>query len=71
MGQSNNNDKLDWPNHVSDLGGWQSKPAAVYQVQSIPTNFLINENGIIVGRDLEVPALERALEKLITTRKGK
>lgn len=64
-------DKLDWPNHVSDLGGWQSKPAAVYQVQSIPTNFLINENGIIVGRDLRGPALEQALEKLITTRKGK
>lgn len=64
-------DALVWPYHVSDLGGWYSKAAGIYQVQSIPTSFLINENGIIIGKDLRGPALEQALEKLITTGKTK
>ena len=29
-------DQLVWPNHVSDLGGWKSKVAVLYGVQSIP-----------------------------------
>ncbi|HEX8515585.1 MAG TPA: TlpA disulfide reductase family protein [Bacteroidia bacterium] len=59
-------DGLVWPNHVSDLGGWQSKGAAVYRVNSIPAGFLIDENGIIVakGNDLRGPGLENELNKL-------
>ncbi len=56
-------DKLDWPYHISDLKGWGSKHAAVYGVRSIPTNFLIDGNGIIVARGLRGPALEAALKK--------
>ena len=58
-------DKLEWPNHVSDLGGWQSKPAQMYGVNSIPTNFLLDANGIIVARGLRGPALDAALEGLL------
>ncbi len=58
-------DKLDWPYHVSDLGGWQSKPAQLYGVNSIPTNFLIDANGIIVARNLRGPALDDALNGLL------
>lgn len=58
-------DKLDWPYHISDLKGWQSKLAATYGVRSIPTNFLIDENGVIIARDLRGPALEAALEKYV------
>ncbi len=58
-------DKLEWPNHVSDLGGWQSKPAQQYGVSSIPTNFLIDANGIIVARNLRGPALDAALDNLL------
>lgn len=58
-------DKLDWPYHISDLKGWQSKLGAVYGVRSIPANFLIDENGVIVARNLRGPALEAALKKYV------
>jgi len=56
-------DKLNWPYHISDLKGWQSKLAAVYGIRSIPSNFLLDENGVIIARNLRGPALEAALEK--------
>lgn len=56
-------DKLAWPYHISDLKGWNSKHAATYGVRSIPTNFLIDGDGTIVGRNLRGPALEAALKK--------
>lgn len=55
-------DKLEWPNHVSDLKWWYSDAAKLYNVQSIPTNWLIDGNGIIIGRDLRGAALEQAIE---------
>jgi thiol-disulfide isomerase/thioredoxin len=58
-------DKLSWPYHISDLQGWNSKHAAIYGVRSIPTNFLIDGEGVIVGRNLRGPALEAALEKYL------
>ena len=57
-------DKLEWPYHISDLKGWYSKHAAVYGERSIPDNFLIDGNGVIIARKLRGPALEAALEKL-------
>jgi thiol-disulfide isomerase/thioredoxin len=58
-------DKLEWPYHVSDLKFWNSKYAAIYGVRSIPSNFLINGNGVILARDLRGPALEAELAKLL------
>lgn len=57
-------DNLAWPYHVSDLGGWQSKPAQIYRVNSIPASYLIDHNGVIIGKNLRGAALEEALEKL-------
>ncbi len=56
-------DKLAWPYHISDLRGWSSKHAAIYGVRSIPANFLIDGNGIIIARGLRGPALAAALKK--------
>jgi len=58
-------DKLSWPYHISDLQYWSSKHAAIYGVRSIPTNFLIDGEGIIVGSNLRGPALEAAIEKYL------
>lgn len=58
-------DKLAWPYHISDLQFWNSKHAAIYGIRSIPSNFLIDEKGIIVARDLRGPALEAALKKYV------
>ncbi|MEO8146368.1 MAG: TlpA disulfide reductase family protein [Bacteroidia bacterium] len=57
-------DGLTWASHVSDLKGWSSQAAQVYGVNSIPTNWLINENGIIVAQGLRGEALENALLQL-------
>ncbi|REJ81597.1 MAG: TlpA family protein disulfide reductase [Bacteroidetes bacterium] len=58
-------DGLTWPYNVSDLKWWYSDAAKVYGVQGIPANWLIDEKGIIIGRNLRGPALEQALEKLV------
>ncbi|NND77479.1 MAG: TlpA family protein disulfide reductase [Flavobacteriales bacterium] len=57
-------DGLKWKWHVSDLKGWQSKAAAKYGVRSIPTAFLVDENGIIVakGDQLRGMGLHRELD---------
>ena len=54
-------DHLDWRYHVSDLKYWNSVPAAMYQVRGIPTNFLIDGDGIIVAKDLRGPQLGQTL----------
>jgi len=58
-------DKLSWEYHVSDLGGWNSVAAAQYGVSSIPTNFLLDANGIIVAKGLRGADLEKELTKLL------
>ena len=55
-------DQLVWPNHVSDLQGWSNAAALRYGVNSIPTNVLVDGNGIIVAKNLRGEALEKALE---------
>ena len=57
-------DGLVWESHVSDLKGWGNEAAAKYGVSGIPTNFLINEKGIVINKNLRGEALLQALEKL-------
>lgn len=56
-------DKLDWKHHVSDLMGWQSKAAGIYGVNSIPANFLLDANGVIIAKGLRGPALEKEIAR--------
>ena len=58
-------DKLLWPNHVSDLKHWQSEAAAIYGVRSIPATFLLDREGRIVAKDLRGEALEKAVKQLV------
>jgi thiol-disulfide isomerase/thioredoxin len=58
-------DKLTWEYHVSDLLWWQSAAAKTYQVQSIPVNFLVDANGIIIAKGLRGAALEAELAKYV------
>lgn len=43
-------DGLVWSNHVSDLKAWSAEGARKYKVRSIPAAFLIDGDGIIVGK---------------------
>lgn len=58
------NDGLAW-NQVSDLKGWNSEAAALYGVQSIPYNFLIDPNGNIVAENIRGKQLFDALKKVL------
>ena len=58
-------DKLAWPYHLSDLGGWQSKGAADYGVQFVPQCMLIDANGIIIGKYQRIEECIPDLEKLV------
>ena len=58
-------DKLNWPYHVSDLKYWGSAAAQKYNVNSIPTNWLIDPRGVIIAKGLRGASLEAELEKLI------
>jgi thiol-disulfide isomerase/thioredoxin len=57
-------DKLDWPNHVSDLKGWQSAVVKPYGVRGIPLNVLLNEHGVVIGKNLFGNALKEVLSGL-------
>lgn len=61
-------DSLEWTYHVGDLKGWRNAAAQEYKVKSIPTSYLIDGDGIIIGINLRGDALESALKK---TRKKK
>lgn len=55
-------DKLAWT-QVSDLKFWQNEAAKLYAVNSIPANFLLNPEGIIVAKNLRGQALIDELTK--------
>ncbi len=57
-------DKLNWT-QVSDLKFWSNEVAVKYKVQSIPQNFLIDPNGIIIGKNLRGPELQSTLQELL------
>ena len=55
-------DKLTWKYHVSDLKGWGSKVHKAFGVRSIPSNFLIDKDGVIVGKNLREIQLYQAVK---------
>lgn len=56
-------DGLTWK-HVSDLKGWKSSAAKLYNVHSIPQTFLIDKEGRIIKAGLRGEALAKTLEQL-------
>ena len=58
-------DGLSWSYHVSDLLWWSNAAAKKYQVNSIPSSFLIDEKGVIVAKNLRGTALHMQLDKMI------
>ena len=57
-------DNLTWEGHGSELKGWKSNIAMQYHINSIPSNFLIDENGIIIAKNLKGPALYATIKRL-------
>jgi peroxiredoxin len=57
-------DKLTWT-HVSDLKYWDNAAARLYAVNSIPSNFLLDEKGIIIGRNLQGEDLYKKVKEIL------
>lgn len=57
-------DQLSWKYHVSDLKGWASSAGKAYQVNSIPTSYLLDKDGIIIAKNLKGEDLANTLEAL-------
>lgn len=58
-------DGLSWKYHVSDLKKWRSAAAKLYGVGSIPSSFLIDENGMVIAKNLRGPMIDQQLDALI------
>ncbi len=56
-------DNLTWT-QVSDLKYWKNEVAVMYGVNAIPQNYLIDDQGIIIGKDLRGDALNAKLAEL-------
>lgn len=61
-------DNLTWT-HVSDLQYWNNAAAKLYAVNSIPANFLLDENGVIIGRNLRGEALYNKVKEVLGSKK--
>ncbi len=55
-------DGLIWESQVSDLKGWSSKAAEIYDISGIPSNFLIDGDGVIIAKNLREEALHDMLK---------
>jgi peroxiredoxin len=57
-------DKLTWT-HVSDLQYWNNAAARLYSVRAIPANFLLDETGTIIARNLRGDALLNKVNEML------
>lgn len=57
-------DGLTW-NHISNIAYFDDEIAKLYNVQAIPAAFLLDENGIIVAKNLRGPQLEEKVSELL------
>jgi thiol-disulfide isomerase/thioredoxin len=57
-------DKLNWV-QVSDLKGWDDKYVKDFGVNGIPGNFLIDQNGKVVAKNLRGNALKATLSAML------
>jgi peroxiredoxin len=57
-------DGLEW-NHISNVAYFDDQIAKLYNVDAIPAAFLLDENGIIVAKNLRGPALEEKVAELL------
>lgn len=56
-------DGLEWA-HVSDLKGWKNVVAKAYNINAVPSNFLIDKDGKIVAKDLRGEELSQKLAEI-------
>jgi len=58
-------DHLTWT-HVSDLQFWNNAAAKLYGIRSIPSNLLLDKEGVIIAKNLRGEELEAKLAELLS-----
>jgi len=58
-------DGLIWPNHISDLDGWNSNVVRKFEINSIPYTMLLDRNGLLLAQGLRGPELEETIKKAL------
>jgi len=58
-------DKLEQWNHVSNLQHWNDPIAKKYKISAIPATFILDENGVIVAKNLRGDELENKIGELL------
>jgi glutathione peroxidase-family protein len=57
-------DKITWMQGI-DAGGWDAQAPIKWQVDALPSSFLINRNGDVVAINLEKNDLEKKIKELL------
>ncbi|RTE51756.1 AhpC/TSA family protein [Arenibacter aquaticus] len=57
-------DNLAW-NHISNLDYFNDAVAKLYNIEAIPATFILDENGVIVAKNLRGPELESKIAELL------
>lgn len=57
-------DGLSWEYNLGDMKGAKSQPALDYTVRKVPSNFLLDKNGVIIAKDLRGEELVEKLRSL-------
>jgi thiol-disulfide isomerase/thioredoxin len=60
-------DRLLWPYHSADMQRFKGGVASLYNIHAIPTTFLINPEGMIMGVSLS----PSEMQKMLTEKLGK
>lgn len=60
-------DKLTW-NHISNLKQWDEPIAKLYKVDAIPSTFIVDQNGVIVAKNLKGEALRQKIISILGVR---
>ena len=57
-------DKMTWM-QGNDTGGWDAMAAVKWQISALPTTFLVNKDGDVIGINLEKDELEKKIKELL------
>ncbi|RYX91444.1 TlpA family protein disulfide reductase [bacterium] len=60
-------DGLTWY-HVSDLGGWNSEVSTTFKIKSVPANFLIDKDGVVIAKNLKGDELTKKLAEIFSSK---
>lgn len=58
-------DNLKWKYHVCEFKKWENTAAKLYKIRSIPSNILVDGNGVILAKNLRGIELHKALDDIL------